>query len=271
MTGETETSELLVETRADGIEIVTLNRPKALNALSPSLANALHAHFTGLMARPEVRVVVLRGEGRAFCAGADLASGAFVPDGPGQTQWRMAQQQFWSGIIRAMRACPQPIIGLIQGPASGGGLSLAVACDVRFAASDARFNAAYVRVGLGGCDMGSGYFLPRLVGHSLASEMMLTGNFIGAERALAAGLVSRVVPGEELLAAGLALADDMLRTAPMALRMTKETLGQTIDAPSLDAALTMEDRAQVILLGTEDHKTAVKAFFAKERPVFRDA
>ncbi len=271
MTVEDTYSELLIDARGDGIEIVTLNRPAALNALSPSLAGALRTYFLELRARLDVRVVVLRGEGRAFCAGADLASAAFVPNEAGAAQARMAMQQFFADIVRAMRACPQPIIALVQGPACGGGLSLAAAADVRFAASDARFNAAYVRIGLGGCDMGSGYFLPRLVGQSLASEMLLTGNFIGAERALTSGLVSRVVRGEELLSAGLALADDMLRTAPMALRLTKETLNQTIDAPSLDAALTMEDRQQVLLLGTEDHQTAVAAFFSKERPVYRDA
>ena len=132
-------------------------------------------------------------------------------------------------------------------------------------------NAAYLRVGLGGCDMGSGYLLPRLVGLSLASELLLTGNFIAAPRALGSGLVSGVVPGEALLDAGLALAGDMLRASPMGLRMTKETLGLSVDAPSLEAALTLEDRQQVMLLATGDHQEAVRAFRAKEAPLYGDA
>jgi enoyl-CoA hydratase/carnithine racemase len=260
---------LLVE-RSGPIEVITLNRPDALNALDPPLGAALFEHFRRLPARPEVRVVVLRGSGRAFCAGADLASDAFAPEGAGRHQRQLAMQHLYSGIIRAMRACPQPVVGLIHGPACGAGFSLALACDVRIAAEDARMNAAYFRMGLGGCDMGSGYLLPRLVGLSVASELLMTGNFIGAQRAQSVGLVSAVVPADALLEAGLALARDMLRGSPMGLRMTKETLNQTIDAPSLEAALTLEDRQQVMLLATADHAEAVCAFRERRPPVFRD-
>jgi enoyl-CoA hydratase/carnithine racemase len=169
-----------------------------------------------------------------------------------------------------MRACPQPIIALLHGAACGGGFSLALASDVRFAAADARMNAAYIRIGLGGCDMGAGYLLPRLVGLSNASEFLLTGRFIGAERALRMGLVSEIVPEEELLETGLALARDMLKTAPMGLRMTKEALNVEIDAPSLEAALAIEDRQQVILIETADHQEALRAFHEKRSPVFGD-
>ena len=131
-------------------------------------------------------------------------------------------------------------------------------------------NAAYIRVGLGGCDMGAGYLLPRLVGLSNASEFLLTGRFIGAERALRMGLVSEIVPEDKLLETGMALAADMLKTAPMGLRMTKETLNAEIDAPSLDAALALEDRQQVILLETADHREAVAAFREKREPRYGD-
>jgi enoyl-CoA hydratase/carnithine racemase len=132
-------------------------------------------------------------------------------------------------------------------------------------------NAAYVRVGLGGCDMGAGYLLPRLVGLSSASEFLLSGRFIQAERALRMGLVSEVVPVDKLLETGLALAEDMLKTAPMGLRMTKESINAEIDAPSLDAALTIEDRQQVILIDTDDHREAVAAFRDKRGAAYRDA
>ena len=258
-----------VEGRGE-VEILSLARPAALNAVSPAMARELSAYFTGLRERTEVRVVLLRGEGRTFCAGAELRSDAFAEAGPGRAQRQMAMQRLYSGIVRAMRACPQPIIALVQGAACGAGFSLALAADIRLGAPDAKLNAAYLRVGLGGCDMGSGYLLPRLVGLSVASELLMTGRFIHAERAQAVGLVSDVVPAGELLAAGLALADDMLRASPFGLRLTKETLNATIDAPSMDAALILEDRQQVILLETEDFSEAVTALKERRPPAYRD-
>jgi enoyl-CoA hydratase/carnithine racemase len=255
----------------EGVEVLSLNRPQALNALSPEMAGELTDYFAGLNARLNVRVVVLRGEGRLFCAGADLGSDAFAEAASGRAQRQMAMQKLYSGVVRAMRACPQPIIALIHGAACGGGLSLALAADVRYAAPNARMNAAYIKVGLGGCDMGAGYLLPRLVGLSNASEFLLTGRFIDAERALRMGLVSEIAPEGELLDLGLRLAAAMLKTAPMGLRLTKETLNAEIDAPGLDAALTLEDRQQVILLETADHREAVQAFLEKRAPVYRDA
>lgn len=256
--------------RQGHVEIASINRPDHLNAVSPELAEALRQYFSGLADRLDVRVVILRGEGRAFCAGAELGSDAFATEGAGRNQRQLAMQRLYSGIVRAMRACPQPIIALVQGPACGAGFSLALAADVRIAAEDARLNAAYLRVGLGGCDMGSGYLLPRLIGLSVASELLMTGNFIAAPRALAVGLVSSVVSLGELLGAGLALAADMLRASPMGLRMTKESLNLLIDAAGLEAALTLEDRQQVMLIATDDHHEAVRAFKAKEPPRYKD-
>lgn len=269
MTGPPAPGTLSVERRGE-VDILSLARPEALNAVSPAMARELAGYFGGLCERPEIRVVLLRGEGRAFCAGAELGSDAFAEAGPGRAQRQMAMQRLYSGIVRAMRACPQPIVALVQGAASGAGFSLALAADIRLAAPDAKLNAAYLRVGLGGCDMGSGYLLPRLVGLSVASELLMTGRFIHAERARAVGLVSDVVPAGELLAAGLALAADMLRASPFGLRMTKETLNATVDAPSLDAALTLEDRQQVILLETADFGEAVAAFRERRPPAYRD-
>lgn len=131
-------------------------------------------------------------------------------------------------------------------------------------------NAAYIRIGVGGCDMGSGYLLPRLVGLSVTSELLLTGRFLKAERARTIGLISDVVPADDLLATGLEFASDMLRTSPMGLRMTKQALNVLIDAPSLDAALMMEDRQQVMLLETHDHSEAVAAFRERRDPSYAD-
>jgi enoyl-CoA hydratase/carnithine racemase len=257
--------------RDGAVEILTLNRPEALNALSPEMIGEIGAYFTGLATRLDVRVVVMRGQGPHFCAGADLSSVAFAEGGAGRAQRQMAMQKVYSGAVKAMRMCPQPIIALVHGAACGGGLSMALAADVRYAAPNARMNAAYIRVGLGGCDMGAGYLLPRLVGLSNASEFLLTGRFIDASRALRMGLVSEIVPEDKLLETGLALAADMLKTAPMGLRMTKDSLNAEIDAPSLDAALAIEDRQQVILIETADHREAVNAFREKRAANFRDA
>ena len=262
-------SVLTIE-RRDAVEIATLNRPEVLNALSTELAESLSNYFTELKSRHDVRVVLLRGAGRAFCAGADLNSPVFKDQGPGRMQRKMDIQRMYSGIVRAMRVCPQPIISLVHGAAAGGGFSLALASDVRIATPDAKMNGAFLRIGLGGGDMGSGYFLPRVAGLSLASELLLTGNFIHADRALATGLVSKIVPYEELLETGLALASDMLKASPMGLRMTKDLLNQVMDAPSLEAELAIEDRQQVVLLETADHAEAVAAFMEKRAPVYRN-
>ena len=260
---------LLVESR-DQVDWVTMNRPDASNALNQPLIEALLDYFEGLRDNHAVRIVVLRANGRHFCAGADLASGAFDDDSrTPHNIWR-AQRQI-SDIYRAMRRCPQPIIALVQGAACGGGFSLALASDIRIAADTAKMNAAFIKIGLTGADMGSSYFLPRLVGTSVASELLMTGRFIYAERALAVNLVSEVVPEAELEAAAQRYIADMLRTSPMGLRLTKEAVNMAVDAGSLDAALAMEDRHQTLLMMTDDSVEAVMSFLEKREPQFRDA
>lgn len=254
----------------EGIDILSLDRPARRNAIDVAMARALLDYFGAAAERPQTRVIILRAEGKEFCAGADLDSAAFADAGPGRPQRQLESQRIYSGLIRAMRACPQPIIALVQGAACGAGFSLALAADVRYAAPEARMNAAYLRIGLGGCDMGSGYLLPRLVGLSVASEFLLSGRCMSAQRALMCGLVSEIVPAEALLATGLSLAEDMLRASPMGLRMTKETLNLEIDAPGLDAALTIEDRQQVMLLETADFREAVQAFRERRPPRYLD-
>lgn len=260
-------SALLIEARG-AVEIATLNRPERLNALNEELVDELNAYFGGLVERPDVRVVILRGAGRGFCAGLDIQVDRAGDETPVlrtlRTQTRIGN------IYRKMRACPQPVIALGHGAACGGGLSLLLASDVRYATPSLRCNAAYIRIGLGGCDMASSYFLPRLVGASLAAEMILTGRFIDAERALRAGLVSEIVGEEALLDRGLALADEMLATSPHGLRLSKQALNLNLDAPSLDAAMAIEDRQQVILSATEDHKEALAAFLEKRAPEYRE-
>lgn len=257
---------IVVEDRG-GVEWLTLNRPDALNALNRQMVEELGDYFTGLYRRHDVRVVVLKAAGRAFCAGLDMADIGGVE---GTVQQGFQTQTDIRDIMKAMRRCPQPIISLLQGPVCGGGFSLALASDIRIAADNCKMNAAFIKVGLTGCDMGTSYFLPRMVGVSVASELLLTGRFIHADRALRVNLVSEVVAIDELESTAQVLVDEMLQTAPMGLRLTKDGLNLAVDAPSMDAAMAMEDRQQILVGQTEDHPEAVRAFFEKRAPRYSD-
>ena len=169
-----------------------------------------------------------------------------------------------------MRRAPQPIIACVQGAACGGGFALALGADVRLAGESARMNAAFIRIGLSACDVGVSYFLPRMVGASVAAELLLTGNFIDAARAERLGLVSRVVPDAELAAAAQALADDMLRNSPLGLRLTKECLNASLDAGSLEQVIAMEDRNQILCTRSEDFREGITAFLQKRPAVYRE-
>lgn len=252
----------------DGIDIVTLNRPESLNALDKVLFENLLLYFDSLQDNEQTRVVILRGEGAAFCAGADIDSTTFESIGPGRAQRQYATQRKASRLIRLMRNCPQPIIALCHGAICGGGFSLILAADIRLAEPGTRMNAAYLKVGLSGTDMGSGYLLPRLIGLSVASELLLTGRFLGADRAKAIGLVSDVVAPDELLTSGLEIAGDMLLASPFGLRLTKDALNQLIDSPGLEAGLAIEDRQQTLLMETEDHGEAIASFKEKRLPSY---
>ena len=256
-------------TREGHLTWCTLHRPDALNALDGTLVQELRDFFSRLPDDTETRVVVLRGAGRAFCAGLDLK--AQGPGGESSVQAVLRGQRRISEIVMLMQRAPQPIIAAVHGPACGGGFALALAADVRVAGESARMNAAFIRLGLSACDVGVSYFLPRLVGASVAAELLLTGSFIDAARAERVGLVSRVVPDAELEGAARALADDMLRNTPLGLRLTKECLRASLDAGSLEQVIAMEDRNQVLCVGTEDFREGIAAFLQKRPARFRDA
>lgn len=250
---------------------VTLNRPESLNAMSRKLVQELRAVFSGLPDDRETRLVVLRGAGRAFCAGLDLKEDAGADGGiDGSIQASLRAQRTISELVMMMRRAPQPFIAAVHGAACGGGFALALASDVRVAGESARMNAAFIRIGLSACDIGVSYFLPRLVGASVAAELLLTGNFIDAARAERVGLVSRVVPDAELDAAAQAMADDMLRNSPMGLRLTKECLNASLDAGSLEQVIAMEDRNQILCTRSDDFREGIAAFLGKRTPVYQE-
>ncbi len=258
---------LLVERRGS-VDWITLNRPEALNSLNPTMVAELQDYFLQAATDQGVRIVVLRGAGRAFCAGLDLKSeqrNEPTTANSGPLAGLLVQRAIAEIVIR-MRRCPQPIISLIQGPACGGGFALALASDIRIAARSARMNCAFIRLGLGGCDIGTSYFLPRLVGVSVASELILTGRFIHAERALAVGLVSEIVEDEGLEAAAATYVNEMLATSPLGLRLSKECLNHSVDAGSLEAVIAMEDRNQILCTQSEDFREGVVAFLERRPP-----
>ena len=260
-----------LELRQDGDVIwATMNRPERLNALSRNLVKELRDFFVGLYWRRDVRVVVLTGAGNAFCAGLDLkeSAGGGTRGGRRSIGAGLTSQREISEIVIAMRRCPQPIIACVNGAAAGGGFALALASDVRIATPNVRMNAAFIRIGLSACDIGVSYFLPRMVGASVAAEYMLTGRFIDAKRGYELGLINRVVEKDQLEAEAQSFADDMLHATPLGLRLTKECLNHAIDAQGLEAAIAMEDRNQILASSDGDFAEGVAAFLEKRKPAY---
>ena len=211
----------------------------------------------------------MRGEGRAYCAGLDIKDHADLVQAPFGGGFGF--QGHLADVYIKMRRCPQPIISLVHGAASGGGFAFALASDIRIAGESMKMNSAFIKIGLSSCDMGVSYFLPRLVGLTIASELMMTGRFVNAERALAVGLINQVVADEELTEAAQVYVDEMMATSPMGLRMTKEGLNMAIDAGSLEAAMAIENRNQLMCSASADFKEGLMAFIEKRKPIYKDA
>lgn len=245
---------------------LTLDRPDAMNAINTHMVGELADYFGRLVHDRSVRVVVMRGAGRAFCAGLDIKEAAGrqaeeIPFGGG-----FGFQGYLADVYVKMRRCPQPIVSLIHGAACGGGFAFVLASDIRIAGESAQMNAAFIKLGLSGCDMGVSYFLPRLVGLSVASELIMTGRFIDAKRSLATGLVSDVVADELLEEAGTAMARDLLAASPKGLRLTKEGINLAVDAPGLEAAMAIENRNQLLSAASPNFAEGMRAFLEKRPP-----
>lgn len=257
---------LLVDRPRAGIAVATLNRPDRLNALTFQMFDDLAQLAADTGADDRVRVLVLTGAGRGFCAGLDLADAAALPD---MTAARFLEgQERWSKAITAFRRLPKPVIAAVNGPAAGAGFSLALAADLRIAAPTARFNAAFIKIGLTGGDCGSSWMLPRIVGLGHAYEILLTGRQVDADEAARIGLVNRVVPAEDLLASALDTAELIAANSPLGVRLTKQVVQVNVDAPSLEAAVELENRNQTLAAGTQDMTEALIAFREKRPPVF---
>lgn len=256
------------------VALLRLNRPEKLNALSWELVEELHAALDALDRDNRCRVVVLTGAGRGFCAGLDLQDqsnpGALVAGlSPGPRAGLLAQNRMAS-LIPHMRRIQQPLIAAINGPAYGGGFALALGCDVRIAARSARLCVQFIRVGVSGCDIGTSYLLPRLIGASRAHDLMLSGRAIDAEEAERYGVVTRIAPDGEAVDAALALADELCGFAPFGLFATKQVMWANLDVPNLEVAIQLENRNQVMAGSSGETEEAARAFFEKREPVWSE-
>jgi enoyl-CoA hydratase len=247
-----------------GIGLVMLNRPEQLNAINVAMLAEFAELFDHLSQNDKIRVVVITGEGRGFCAGADLSDVTNFKDTEAfsdpESFLRIGQERY-SAMILGLRKIPQPIIAAVNGPAAGGGFAIALASDIRLASPEVYFVASFINIGLSGGELGCSYFLPRLVGLSRAADILYTGRKVKADEAERLGLVSRVVPKEELMETALSYARIMLGKSAGGLRLTKRVLDQNIDAPSLEAAVNLENRNQTIMVFSGEFFKLIEPFF----------
>ena len=252
------------------VAVVTLDRPAVLNAISIDLAVELDGTLRSTGDDNDVRVMVLTGAGRAFCSGLDLKDYGVVPGIDGLQVGQIAQRSMraYSRLVTTLRDLRQPVIAAVNGPAYGGGMCLAMACDLRFSSPSASFNATGIVNGLTSTEIAAGWLLPRQVGASVANDLLLTGRVVDGEEALRIGLVSRL--SDDVLAEALTAADGMCRFSPYGLAMTKDVLWADLEIASLHAAIELEDRNQLMLGFTENLPEAIRAFGADRPPVYTD-
>lgn len=242
-----------VEPGADGVTVVTIDRPLRLNALSLPTIAALKNTFRAVGSERATRVVILTGAGRAFSAGLDLKESGPSPvsDGLHGVAASMRGQAYFGDVVQTLRAVPQPVIAAVNGVAVGGGFALVMGCDLRFAAASARFNVQALRIGLSAGESGLSFHLPRLLPASPAFEWLLTNRFVDATEAERVGLVTRTVPDASLMTLTHTVAAKLARHDRDALCLAKSTMWANLLAPSLDSALALEARAWTLPEGAD--------------------
>jgi enoyl-CoA hydratase len=255
------------------VSLVTLNRPERMNALSFDTVQPLHDAILEAGADNDCWVVILTGAGRGFCSGLDLEDHGIPPNIAGLPMSRIATRAMavFADLVPAMRNIPQPVIGAINGPSYGGGLCLAVACDIRLAAASATFCGAGIKNGLTGTELGISWILPRMIGAAHAFELILTGRELDAREAERIGLVSRVVPDARLLDAALDVADQICAHSPHGVAMTKRVLWSNLETGSLHAAMDLEARNQLLVrMTTNNLDEAIRARKEGRKPTYAD-
>jgi enoyl-CoA hydratase/carnithine racemase len=248
-----------------GVVQLTLSRPDKLNALTQPLVTQFHEQLRALAADLTCRVVVVTGAGRGFCAGLDLGGFGTMPgtEDFGRSQQTWATQRAIAALVQEIRRLPQPVIAAVNGPAAGGGLALVCASDIRIASATAVFATSFIRIGVTGCDIGTSWLLPRLVGAARAHELMLTSRRFDAAEALRIGLVAEVVEPDGLAGAVNDTIDALLQAPPLSLSLTKQGMWLALEIPSFDAMVEVENRQQVLTSATEDAREAMASYLGR--------
>ena len=266
-------SFVLVEKPRPHVSVIVMNRPERLNAMSFDTVMPLYDALAQVGADNDTWVAVLTGAGRGFCSGLDLEDHGMPPGCDGLPMSRIAirAMEYMSKLVPALRAMPQPVIAAVNGPAYGGGLCLTLGADIRLAAVSATFRNAGINNGLTGTELGVSWLLPRLVGAAHAWDIILSGREVDAAEAQRLGLVSRVVPDRGLRAAALDLAEQLCGYSPHGLAMTKKVLWSNLETASLEAAIDLENRNQLLVrLTTQNLQEAIAARRQKRAPRFED-
>src|ERR1700739_1164304 len=257
---------LLLESPAHGVVQVTLNRPDRYNAMTVTMFDELESVARAIGDDRDVRVLILSGAGKAFCAGYDLEEAEELP--ALGALGMLDRQERAARALSALRAVPVPVIAAVNGPAAGGGMSLSLMADIRLGSPSAKFNAAFVRIGLSAGDLGASWILPRLIGPSAAAEIGFTGRMVDAEEAGRLGLLNRVTGPDDLLDQTLAMGRQTCANSPGGIRISKRALQANMEVTSFAAALELENRGQALLTRCDDMSEALEAFKAKRAPNF---
>jgi 2-(1,2-epoxy-1,2-dihydrophenyl)acetyl-CoA isomerase len=259
-------SPLVLEAKHGPVTTLTLNRPDRLNALNNDLSTAINDALTRIANDSSTHVVILTAAGRAFCAGGDLSAIGKGRERGDATELAPILRAGMQSVLK-MRTMPQPVIAAVNGPAAGAGMNLALAADIRIASEDAVFGQNFAKVGLFP-DYGGTYFLPQLVGPSIAAEMFYLGDMIDAKTALRLGIVNHVVPGDKLEAEARALAEKIASGPQVAIRAVKQTLFAR-DQHALVEALEREVEHQLKCFHSHDCQEGIRAFLEKRAPNFQ--
>jgi enoyl-CoA hydratase len=244
---------LSVQTPHAGVVVLQLNRPKRLNAINDVMVGELKETLAVLAADTSAKVVVITGAGRGFCSGIDMRDfGPDIPEATAPAIDRLRFQERMASLPQAIRDIPQPVIAAVNGPCVGAGLALSLAADIRICSTAATFGNAAILLGLSGAEMGMSYFLPRIVGASVAADWMLTGRIVSAEEADRRGLVSELVEPPLLVERALEIASGIAELAPLGVQLTKRAIQVNTDAAGLESALELENRNQVLSHATDE-------------------
>jgi enoyl-CoA hydratase len=260
---------LSVQAPRVGVVVLQLNRPERLNAINEVMVGELSHTVAALAADRSVNAVVVTGAGRGFCSGIDMRDfGPGVPEATAPAIDRLRFQESMAALPQAIRDMPQPVIAAVNGPCVGGGLALCLAADIRICSTAASFGNAAILLGLSGAEMGMSYFLPRIVGASVAADWMLTGRMVSAEEADRRGLVSELVEPGKLLDRAIEIASGIAELAPLGVQLTKRAVQVNTDAAGLESAIELENRNQVLSHATEEAAARQKSWSsgATQRP-----